>query len=85
MIYLKEFELPEKEDYSGYPFHLFLEKRFYDIKFDKLQFFYVQNDISLDSKIICSEDIFKNILSKRKENQEKNSAREDLKKQYLLV
>ena len=130
MIYLKEFELPEKEDYSGYPFHLFLEKRFYDIKFDTTTIFYgdngsgkstllniitetinksskiikrkndivkseyfdmyineckyyVQNNIPLDSKIICSEDIFKNILSKRKENQEKNSAREDLKKQYL--
>ena len=127
MIYLKEFELPEKEDYSGYPFHLFLEKRFYDIKFDTTTIFYgdngsgkstllniitetinksskiikrkndivkseyfdmyineckyyVQNNIPLDSKIICSEDIFKNILSKRKENQEKNSAREDLKK-----
>lgn len=130
MIYLKEFELPEKEDYSGYPFHLFLEKRFYDIKFDTITIFYgdngsgkstllniitetinksskvikrkndivkseyfdmyineckyyVQNNIPLDSKIICSEDIFKNILSKRKENQEKNSAREDLKMQYL--
>lgn len=130
MIYLKRFELPEKEDYSGYPFHLFLEKRFYDIKFDTTTIFYgdngsgkstllniitetinksskiikrkndivkseyfdmyineckyyVQNNIPLDSKIICSEDIFKNILSKRKENQEKNSAREDLKKQYL--
>ncbi len=130
MIYLKEFELPKKEDYSGYPFHLFLEKRFYDIKFDTTTIFYgdngsgkstllniitetinksskiikrkndivkseyfdmyineckyyVQNNIPLDSKIICSEDIFKNILSKRKENQEKNSAREDLKKQYL--
>ena len=130
MIYLKKFELPDKEDYSGYPFHLFLEKRFYDIKFDTITIFYgdngsgkstllniitetinksskvikrkndivkseyfdmyineckyyVQNNIPLDSKIICSEDIFKNILSKRKENQEKNSAREDLKKQYL--
>jgi len=130
LIYLKEFELPEKEDYSGYPFHLFLEKRFYDIKFDTITIFYgdngsgkstllniitetinksskvikrkndivkseyfdmyineckyyVQNNIPLDSKIICSEDIFKNILSKRKENQEKNSAREDLKMQYL--
>lgn len=130
MIYLKEFELPEKEDYSGYPFHLFLEKEFFNIKFDTITIFYgdngsgkstllniitetinksskvikrkndivkseyfdmyineckyyVQNNIPLDSKIICSEDIFKNILSKRKENQEKNSAREDLKKQYL--
>lgn len=130
MIYLKEFELPEKEDYSGYPFHLFLEKKFYDIKFDTITIFYgdngsgkstllniitetinkfskvikrkndivkseyfdmyineckyyVQNNIPLDSKIICSEDIFKDILSKRKENEEKNNAREDLKKQYF--
>lgn len=43
MIYLKEFELPEKEDYSGYPFHLFLEKRFYDIKFDTITIFYGDN------------------------------------------
>ena len=130
MIYLKEFELPEKEDYSGYPFHLFLEKKFYDIKFDTITIFYgdngsgkstllniitetinkfskvikrkndivkseyfdmyineckyyVQNNIPLDSKIICSEDIFKDILSKRKENEEKNNAKEDLKKQYF--
>jgi AAA ATPase len=130
LIYLKKFELPDKEDYSGYPFHLFLEKEFFNIKFDTITIFYgdngsgkstllniitetinksskvikrkndivkseyfdmyineckyyVQNNIPLDSKIICSEDIFKNILSKRKENQEKNSAREDLKKQYL--
>ena len=43
MIYLKEFELPEKEDYSGYPFHLFLEKKFYDIKFDTITIFYGDN------------------------------------------
>lgn len=130
MIYLKRFELPEKEDYSGYPFHLFLEKKFYNIEFDTITIFYgdngsgkstllniitetinkdkkvikrknaivkseyfdmyineckyyTQNNIPLDSKIICSEDIFKTILAKRKENQEKNSARENLKKQYL--
>lgn len=130
MIYLKEFELPEKEDYSGYPFHLFLEKRFYDIKFDTITIFYgdngsgkstllnvitetinkdkkvierrnnlvkteyfdiymneckyyVENNIPIGSKMICSEDIFQNILFKRKDNQKKNSAREDLKKQYL--
>jgi len=33
--------------------------------------------------MICSEDIFQNILFKRKDNQKKNSARENLKKQYL--
>ncbi len=26
MIYLKKFELLDKEDWSGYPFHIFLEK-----------------------------------------------------------
>lgn len=130
MIYLKEFELPEKEDYSGYPFHLFLEKKFYDIKFDTITIFYgdngsgkstllnvitetinkdkkvierrnnlvkteyfdiymneckyyVENNIPIGSKMICSEDIFQNILFKRKDNQKKNSARENLKKQYL--
>lgn len=130
MIYLKKFELPDKEDYSGYPFHLFLEKEFFNIKFDTITIFYgdngsgkstllniitetinksskvikrkndivkseyfdmyineckyyVQNNIPLDSKIICSEDIFKDILSKRKENEEKNNAKEDLKKQYF--
>lgn len=130
MIYLKEFELPEKEDYSGYPFHLFLEKKFYDIKFDTITIFYgdngsgkstllnvitetinkdkkvierrnnlvkteyfdiymneckyyVENNIPIGSKMICSEDILQNILFKRKDNQKKNSARENLKKQYL--
>ena len=130
MIYLKRFELPDKEDYSGYPFHLFLEKEFYNIQFDDVTIFYgdngsgkstllnvitetinkdkkvierksdlvkteyfdmyindckyyVENNIPIGSKMICSEDIFQNILSKRKDNQKKNDDREDLKKQYL--
>ena len=30
MIYLKKFELLDNEDWSGYPFHIFLEsKNFY--------------------------------------------------------
>ena len=109
MIYLKRFELPDKEDYSGYPFHLFLQKEFFNIKFDTITIFYgdngsgkstllniitetinkdkkiikrkndilkseyfdmyineckyyIENDISQGSKIICSEDIFQNIL-----------------------
>ncbi len=130
MIYLKEFNLLDKEDYSGYPFHLFLEKEFYNIQFDDVTIFYgdngsgkstllnvitetinkdkkvierksdlvkteyfdmyindckyyVENNIPIGSKMICSEDIFQNILSKRKDNQKKNDDREDLKKQYL--
>ena len=130
MIYLKKFELPDKEDYSGYPFHLFLEKEFFNIKFDTITIFYgdngsgkstllniitetinkdkkkikrkndivkseyfdmyineckyyIENDIPQESKMICSEDIFQNILSKRNENSKKNNSREDLKMQYL--
>ena len=130
MIYLKEFNLLDKEDYSGYPFHLFLEKEFYNIQFDDVTIFYgdngsgkstllnvitetinkdkkvierksdlvkteyfdmyindckyyVENNIPIGSKMICSEDIFQNILSKRKDNQKKNDDREVLKKQYL--
>lgn len=130
MIYLKKFELPDKEDYSGYPFHLFLQKEFFNIKFDTITIFYgdngsgkstllnvitetinkdkkvierrnnlvkteyfdiymneckyyVENNIPIGSKMICSEDIFQNILSKRKDNQKKNDDREDLKKQYI--
>lgn len=130
MIYLKRFELPDKEDYSGYPFHLFLQKEFFNIKFDTITIFYgdngsgkstllniitetinkdkkkikrkndivkseyfdmyineckyyIENDIPQGSKMICSEDIFQNILSKRNENTKKNNSREDLKMQYL--
>ena len=43
MIYLKRFELPDKEDYSGYPFHLFLQKEFFNIKFDTITIFYGDN------------------------------------------
>ena len=130
MIYLKKFELPDKEDYSGYPFHLFLQKEFFNIKFDTITIFYgdngsgkstllniitetinkdkkiikrkndilkseyfdmyineckyyIENDIPQGSKVICSEDIFQNILSKREKNKKKNNSREDLKMQYL--
>ena len=130
LIYLKKFELPDKEDYSGYPFHLFLQKEFFNIKFDTITIFYgdngsgkstllniitetinkdkkiikrkndilkseyfdmyineckyyIENDIPQGSKIICSEDIFQNILSKREKNKKKNNSREDLKMQYL--
>lgn len=131
MIYLKKFELLDNEDYSGYPFHLFLEKRFFNIEFNPITIFYgdngsgkttvlniitetinkdkkiinrrkplvkssdyfdmytakckyyLENNIPLGSKIILSEDIFENILSKRIENQKKNNARNDLEKQYM--
>ena len=130
MIYIKEFNLLDKEDYSGYPFHLFLERKFYNIKFNDVTIFYAdncsgkstllniitetinknkkvierkgdlvkteyfnmyingckyyaENNIPIGSKMICSEDIFQNILSKRQENQKKNNERENLRKQYF--
>lgn len=129
MIYLKKFELLDKEDWSGYPFHIFLEKEFYHIEFEPITIFYGNNGsgkstllniitetinkdkkrikrkeelvkgeyfdtyinnckyylekaIPVESKMICSEDIFQNILQKRKENEQKNKKREDLQKQY---
>lgn len=130
MVYLKKFELLDKEDWSGYPFHIFLEKELYNIEFDPITIFYgnngsgkstllniitetinssqniierknvlvksdyfdmyiekcgyyVENDIPIGSKLICSEDIFQNILHKRLENQKKNEKRDELEKQYL--
>ncbi len=130
MIYLNKFELLDNEDWSGYPFHIFLEKEFFNIEFDPITIFYgdngsgkstllniitetinkdkkiisrrkplvksdyfdmyiakcnyyFENDIPLGSKIIFSEDIFENILSKRIENQKKNNDRKELEKQYM--
>ena len=37
----------------------------------------------MESKIILSEDIFENILSKRIENQKKNEGRKKLEIQYM--
>lgn len=130
MIYLKRFELLDKEDWSGYPFHIFLEKQFFNIEFEPVTIFYgdngsgkstllniitetinkdkqvisrkkplvkseyfdtyiakckyyLENNIPIESKIILSEDIFANILSKRIENQKKNEGRKELEKQYM--
>lgn len=130
MIYLKRFELLDKEDWSGYPFHIFLEKQFFNIEFEPVTIFYgdngsgkstllniitetinkekqmikrkkllvkseyfdtyiekckyyLENTIPMESKIILSEDIFENILSKRIENQKKNEGRKKLEMQYM--
>ena len=130
MIYLKRFELLDKEDWSGYPFHVFLEKQFFNIEFEPVTIFYgdngsgkstlfniitetinkdkpiisrkkplvkseyfdtyiekckyyLENTIPMESKIILSEDIFENILSKRIENQKKNEGRKELEMQYM--
>lgn len=130
MIYLKRFELLDKEDWSGYPFHIFLEKQFFNIEFETVTIFYgdngsgkstllniitetinndkqvisrkkplvkseyfdtyiakckyyLENNIPTESKIMLSEDIFENILSKRIENQKKNEGRKELERQYM--
>ena len=130
MLYLKKFQLLDNEDWSGYPFHIILEKELFNIEFDPITIFYgdngsgkstllniitetinkdkkivgrktplvksdyfdmytnkckyyLENNIPSGSKIIFSEDIFENILSKRIENQKKNNQREELEKQYI--
>lgn len=130
MIYLNKFKLPDEEDFSGYPFHIFLEKELYEIEFEPITIFYGNNgsgkstllnviaetinrnnkvierkkelvksdyfdlytsgckyyeinNIPYGSKFICSEDIFKKILLKREENENRNIKREELGEQYL--
>lgn len=129
MLYLKKFDLLDKEDWSGYPFHIFLEKELYTIDFEPITIFYEdngsgkstllniitecvnknneiikrknklvksgyfdmyiteckyyqENQIPFGSKLICSEDIFENILNKRIENQRKNDERTNLEELY---
>lgn len=43
MVYLKKFELLDNEDYSGYPFHVFLQKEFFNIEFDSITILYGNN------------------------------------------
>ena len=43
MIYLKQFDLLDNENWSGYPFHIFLEKELFNIKFDSITIFYGDN------------------------------------------
>ena len=129
MLYLKKFDLLDKEDWSGYPFHIFLEKELYTIDFEPITIFYgdngsgkstllniitecvnknneiikrknklvksgyfdmyiteckyyQENQIPFGSKLICSEDIFENILNKRIENQRKNDERTNIEELY---
>ena len=130
MIYLKKFDLLNEEDYSAYPFHLYLQKQLYTIEFQPITIFYGNNGsgkstllniitetinidnqiiqrknslvkedyfdmyiskckyyeekaITIGSKMICSEDIFQNILNKRDENHKKSEEREKLAEEYI--
>ena len=47
----------------------------YGLNYKKKCKYYLENTIPMESKIILSEDIFENILSKRIENQKKNEGR----------
>lgn len=130
MIYLKKFDLLDKEDWSGYPFHIYLQKELYTIEFESITIFYGDNGsgkstllniitetinrdnivikrkrdlvksdffdmyinnckyyeeakIALESKMICSEDIFQKIVDKRLKNQGKKEERENLSEEYM--
>lgn len=43
MIYLKRFDLLDKEDWSGYPFHIYLQKQLQKIEFEPITIFYGDN------------------------------------------
>lgn len=43
MVYLKKFDLLDKEDWSGYPFHIYLQKQLHTIEFEPITIFYGDN------------------------------------------
>lgn len=43
MLYLKQFDLLDKEDWSGYPFHIYLQKQLLSIEFEPITIFYGDN------------------------------------------
>lgn len=70
MIYLKKFELLDNEDWSGYPFHIFLEKEFFNIEFDPITIFYGDNGSGKSTLLnIITETINKDkkVIDRRKE------------------
>ena len=69
MIYLKKFELLDKEDWSGYPFHIFLEKELFNIEFDPITIFYGDNGSGKSTLLnIITETINKDkkVIERRK-------------------
>lgn len=69
MIYLKKFELLDNEDWSGYPFHIFLEKEFFNIEFDPITIFYGDNGSGKSTLLnIITETINKDkkVIERRK-------------------
>lgn len=69
MIYLKKFELLDNEDWSGYPFHIFLEKEFFNIEFDPITIFYGDNGSGKSTLLnIITETINKDkkVIDRRK-------------------
>ena len=69
MIYLKKFELLDNEDWSGYPFHVFLQKEFFNIEFDPITIFYGDNGSGKSTLLnIITETLNKDkkLISRRK-------------------
>lgn len=61
---------------------LLVKSEYFDTYIEKCKY-YLENTIPVESKIILSEDIFENILSKWIENQKKNEGRKKLEMQYM--
>lgn len=69
LIYLKKFELLDNEDWSGYPFHIFLEKEFFNIEFAPITIFYGDNGSGKSTLLnIITETLNtdKKLISRRK-------------------
>ena len=69
MVYLKKFELLDNEDYSGYPFHIFLQKEFFYIEFDSITILYGNNGSGKSTLLnIITETVNRNkeVIKRRK-------------------
>lgn len=69
MVYLKKFELLDNEDYSGYPFHIFLQKEFFNIEFDSITILYGNNGSGKSTLLnIITETVNRNkeVIKRRK-------------------
>ena len=69
LVYLKKFELLDNEDWSGYPFHIFLEKEFFNIEFAPITIFYGDNGSGKSTLLnIITETLNtdKKLISRRK-------------------
>ena len=81
MIYLKKFELLDKEDWSGYPFHIFLEKELFNIEFDPITIFYGDNGSGKSTLL----NIITETINKDKKVIERRGAIIEYNKSYYIA